>query len=87
MFNKEATQWPSYVENKRGIAMCITPYKEQMIDRIEMPNAQESFDVGLAYVRSVSDTVIIVTQYMLLNSVFCSPHFYLGLHFTSVCSP
>ena len=25
-------------------------------------------------VRSMSDTVIIVTQYMLLNSVFCSPH-------------
>ena len=29
--------------------MCITPYKEWMIDRIEMPNAQEGFDVRLTY--------------------------------------
>ena len=28
MLNKEATQWPPYVENKRGIPMCITPYEE-----------------------------------------------------------
>ena len=46
MFNKEATQWPSYVENKRGIPTSIAPYKECMIDRREMPNAQES-DSGL----------------------------------------
>ena len=46
MFNKEATQWPSYAENKRGIPTSITPYKECMIDGREMPNAQES-DSGL----------------------------------------
>ena len=48
MLNKEATEWPLYVENKRGIFMCITPYKEWMIDK-KMPNAQESFDAGLAF--------------------------------------
>ena len=26
MFNEEATQWPSYVENKRGIPICIIPH-------------------------------------------------------------
>ena len=54
---------PLYVENKRGIPMCITLYKEWMIDRREMPNFQESFDAGLGsmklVVRSVPDTVII----------------------------
>ena len=49
MFNKEATQWPPYVENKRGIPMCIKPYKEWIIDGLEMPNAWESFDVRLAH--------------------------------------
>ena len=49
MLNKEATQWPLYVENKRGIAMCITLCKEWMINRREMPHFQESFDAGLAY--------------------------------------
>ena len=49
MLNKEATQWPLYVENKTGIPMCITRYKQWMIDRREMPKAQESFDAGLAY--------------------------------------
>ena len=43
--------------------MCITLYKEWMIDRREMPNFQESFDAGLGsmklVVRSVPDTVII----------------------------
>ena len=49
MLNKEATQWPLYVENRRGIPICITLYKEWMINRREMPNFQESFDAGLAY--------------------------------------
>ena len=26
MFNEEATHWPPYVENKRGIPICITTY-------------------------------------------------------------
>ena len=46
MFNKEATQWPSYVENKRSIPTSIAPYKECMIGRREMLNAQER-DSGL----------------------------------------
>ena len=46
MFNKEATRWPSYVENKRGIPTSIAPYKECMIDRREMSYAKES-DLGL----------------------------------------
>ena len=49
MLKKEVTQWPLYVVNNRGIPMCITPNKEWMIDRKEMPNAQESFDTGLSY--------------------------------------
>ena len=49
MLNKKATQWPPFVENKRGIPMCITPYRECMIDRREMPDARESFDAGLTY--------------------------------------
>ena len=49
MFNKEATQWPPYiVEYKRGIPTCITPNKECMIDRREMPNARQRFDAELA---------------------------------------
>ena len=57
-----------------------------------MPNAQESLDAGFVLMklvlRSVPDTIII-TQYMLLNSVFCSPHFYmyLSLQFSQVRSP
>ena len=44
MLNNEVTQWLLY-----GIPMFITQYKDWMIDRREMPKAQKSFDVGLAY--------------------------------------
>ena len=57
MLNKEATQWPLYVENKRGIPMCITLYKEWMIDRREMPNFQESFDVGFALINEIGGKI------------------------------
>ena len=38
--------------------MCITPYKEWMIDRIEMPNAREGLDVRLAYQGSRDGAVV-----------------------------
>ena len=38
--------------------MCITPYKEWMIDRIEMPNAGEGLDVRLAYHGSRDGAVV-----------------------------
>ena len=52
MLNKEATHWLLYVENKRGILMCITPHKEWMIERRE------------THINGMPDTAII-THYML----------------------
>ena len=93
MLNEEATQWPPYVENKRGIPTSLTPYKECMIDRRKMPNALRGLIQGLCIneielvVRSVPDTIVI-TQYLQCTFEVCSLHFSLSLHLalSAACS-